>query len=208
MMEDFVISKVHFEYERCSIEEMNQLLSFLNEFYKEIYKRFNKNVDKDIRINFKSNPPLIHKMYSGSIWTEVVIPVACALAPIVYDIIKECIKKARCKNISTSNDGSTININKNHFRNKKSWQQKDEEIFVKKTNDEYVKKQRNTTPEVFITKLPFDLLLKYGQNSLLYKIYNHKALLDKYRINNSLNSKSLSHYSNRHEQLFRKVNGI
>ncbi len=177
------------------------VLNFTSTFLEICYDKANENIrNEKEKLDFKTNQPLVASVGNGCIWVDVVVPVACALIPIIYDIAKNY----RNEKIKVDAEKKELRIDPNILHSKMRWDSNDTYEFTYEVYKTYVKKKKTISSEDFIKKLPAKLR-KYGNSSLLCKLYNTKALLEKYGINNTLNCKSLPHYSKEHEIIFKKI---
>lgn len=189
------------EDELITFDSFNEYVWLINDFLSSLSKSLNrKTKSKEEKRWLKNNPPRIISIGNGCIWIDVVIPIVCALIPVVYDIVKNLIDSYKSKYISSNLNSSTITLKGLFCKGKKDWDINDEILFVKKTINTYVKRMKNTDIDTFVDHLPKQLK-KYGRNSLICKVHNTKAVFNFLNVSNSLQAEELSHYSKRHLKL-------
>ena len=134
--------------------------------------------------------PKIESLSDGSLLVDVIVPVLCALLPILYDIIKNAF----------SNQNKYI-VCVDETRTK--WTDEDNYEISQAVLKEYAKNQSNKSVEDFIDTLSLPHIYKRG--SIRNKIQNIKHLMNEQKIPNSLSISPLSHCSAAHRVQFEKA---
>lgn len=177
------------------------VLAYTNALFETCYDKYNEKIKNDKeKIDYKENQPSIASVGNGCVLIDVVVPIACALIPIIYDVVKSY----RNKKIGFNSDKKELVIYSTIIYDRMKWVYDDTYEFTLRAYKIYVLKKLTTSPDDFLKKLPANFQ-KYGRNSLLCKLFNTKALLEKNGINNTLNCKSLPHCSKEHENAFNQI---
>ena len=166
---------------------MEKSLRLLNEAMAEFSER------NGVRLNEKQeNSPKVVSVSNGSLFVDVIVPIACELIPILYDIIKTR---------SKANPEYTINLYSNSNRMK--WTKEDNYKVSKEVLKVYAVKKQSLSINDFSVKLA--LALPYSRQSIKAKIQNTKYLMESKNIPNTLNTASLANYSQMHKEQFEKA---
>lgn len=186
---------------------IDNLDSFVRTCNLELIKRSNFVKDGDYETALKENEAKIAEVGNGSVWIDIVIPIACSLIPFAYQVIKDIVALYNQKHIKTNNLDKITKVDISFKDVKLNWSLDDNLLFTKCCIDTYCKKNRNISVDNFVDSLPSSLQ-KFGHDSLVFKAKNTKALFNKYMINNNLDITPFNHYSKEHEKAFKKILGL
>ena len=166
----------------CEIEES---LSILNTAFSTFYEK----EGIPLSSSNKASPKVVG-IYEGSLVVDIIVPVVCAMLPIVYDIIKTAYKNHKEYIVRVDKTRTT-------------WTNEDNYEISKTIIKEYAIKKSNKTVDELIDNLSLPHIYKRG--SIRYKIQNTKHLMQERNIPNSLSISPLSHCSKSHRTQFDKA---
>lgn len=193
----------HFTYDKpLEIQEFTKLLNFVDKSFANALEMMSiKNPSLKISPN---QPTKILGVKEGSILINFLIE---GLAAIGVEIIKSIAEILR-KRLAFKNRraGDCIYIQDNQINihvggdliipSKIEWNKDDEEKFVSKAVETYVKKKMKISPDEFIRDRDFlNLISIHGLNSLKARLQNIKAVFEELHIENSLKISGFSNYS-------------
>ena len=136
--------------------------------------------------------PKVKSISNGSLEVDVIVPVACALLPILYDIIKSKVN---------SNPKYVITMYSNSTR--MLWTKDDNYKVCEEVLKEYVLGKSYKPVKDFLTGL--SLSLPYSKRSIRAKLQNTKHLLGIAKIPNTVPVTPLPNFSEMHLEQFRKA---
>jgi hypothetical protein len=134
--------------------------------------------------------PKVVGISNGSLVVDIIVPVACAMLPIVYDMIKTAY---------SNHKQYTVNVDKART----NWTDEDNYEISKAVLKEYVIKKSNKSIEDFIDKLSLPHIYKRG--SMRAKVQNTIQLIKESNIPSSLSIAPLRNYSKAHRKQFEKA---
>lgn len=176
---------LHIKYlDAFNLHNMTESLQLLNECFDLFYS---EHITNDTYLS-----PVITNIKKGSLIIEVIVPLVCSCLPILYDIIK---------NKFLNNTKFSVTIKEKQFKYK--WEYKDNLKVTKIVFNEFVINQTSLSINDLAKKIK--LSKPYGQISIKDKIKNTKALLEEYKIFNTLNCRELKKYSKMHKRAFLDV---
>ncbi len=194
---------IHFTYdEPLAIQEFVKLLNFVDKSFSNALDVISiKNHDSSIS---SKKPVRILEVNNGSILIDFLFEALTAIGIEVIKSIFEVLKKrfaSKNKQVGDViyNNEHQINIHVGRdliIPSKIDWGKVEEEKFVRKAIETYVKNKLNIPADEFIRDVDFiDLISLHGLGSLKIKLQNIKAVLEELKIENSLDISGLSNYS-------------
>ena len=162
-----------------NLQWIKESIDLLDQAIRSFYEQNN--------IDYEANKPKLCSLRSGSAYVEIVLPIACALLPVAYDIIKTIIE----------NNNRNVELKTN---NGVKWTWEDDYLMSKAVLKEYVIKKKNTTPTPFARKIK--LSKNYSDDTKIAKLHNIKSLIEKYNLENTLNLASRNNYSKQNKRAF------
>ena len=136
--------------------------------------------------------PKVVSVSNGSLVVDVIVPISCALLPILYDIIKRKFDRENTYTVNVYETNSRI-----------AWADKDTYKLSKKVLEEYVLKGSSLPIDEFIDTLT--LSQPYRRKSIRAKIQNTKHLIESKQIPNTLKISPLKNCSKAHKMQFNKT---
>lgn len=199
------------DYSTITFKDFTKIIGNLNTFVRscnlELIKRSDFVKDEDYETALRENEAKIVEVGNGSVWIDIVIPIACSLIPFAYEVIKDIVALYKEKHIKIDDYDRITKVDKRFKDIKLSWSLDDNILFTERCINTYCRKNRNILPDNFVDSLPFSFQ-KFGHDSLLLKVRNTKALFNKYKINNNLDISPFNHYSKEHEKVFKELLGL
>lgn len=194
-----------------SFEDMTLIINHLNNFVRscslELIKQSDFVKEEDYEAAYKINKPMITAVGNGSIWIDVVIPIACSLIPFAYEVIKDIVHLYNSKHLISDDNKPQVKADIDTKKLKFNWTEKDTLLFTKEAIKVFYTQKRHLSVGNFVCSLPKELQ-KFGYQSLVCKAKNMKALFEKYNISNTMDFRSLKNYSKNHELVFKQLMGL
>lgn len=134
--------------------------------------------------------PKVESLSDGSLFVDVIVPISCALLPVLYDVIK---------NAFASQNKYLVSVDKTRT----NWVDEDNYEISKAVLKEYAIKQSHKSVEDFIDTLSLPHI--YKKRSIRAKIQNTQQLMMEQNISNTLTIAPLKHYSKTHRIQFDKA---
>lgn len=174
---------IHIAYtNEMTLCEMEESLHILNMAFSTFYEK------ERIPLSLSNEvSPEIVGVSNGSLVVDVIVPVACAMLPIIYDIIKTAYENHQQYVVSVDKTRTT-------------WTDEDNYEISKAILKEYVIKKSAKTVDEFIQNLSLPHIYKRG--SISAKIQNTQQLIKEMNISTSLSITPLKNYSKAHRKQF------
>lgn len=177
---------IHIEYlNEMTVYELQESLSVLNEAFSMFYEK-----EHIVLSESNESSPKVVSLSEGSLLMDVVLPISCAMLPILYDIIKTAF--ASKKQYSVKVDET-----------KNKWTDEDNYKLSKAVLEEYVIKKSKKSINDFISTISLSHI--YKKDSIRAKIQNTKQLMLEDNISSTLSISPLKNYSKAHRTQFKKA---
>ena len=177
---------IHISYaNEMTLYAMEDSLHMLNKAFSLFYEREQIPLSE----SNKSSPKVV-SLSNGSLLVDVVVPVSCALLPIVYDIIKS---------VFSSKKEYAVLV----YETQTMWTDKDNYELSKEVLKEYAVKQSEKSIDDFIHSVALTHI--YKKSAIKAKIQNTKYLMMEQNIINTLPISPLKHCSKAHRTQFAKA---
>lgn len=166
----------------CAMEDS---LHILNHAFYAFYEQEHISLSESNEIS-----PRVESLSEGSLLVDVIVPISCALLPVLYDIIK---------NAFANQNKYLVSVDKTRT----NWVDEDNYEISKAVLKEYAIKQSNKSVEDFIDTLSLPHI--YKKSSIRAKIQNTQQLMMEQNVSNTLTIAPLKHYSKAHRIQFDKA---
>lgn len=177
---------VHIKYNNeMTIFDLQDSLSVLSDAFALFYEKEHVPLSEKNEIS-----PKVAGISEGSFMVDVIVPVACAMLPIIYDLIKTAYKNKKQYTVSVGKTRTT-------------WTDADNYEISKAVLKEYAIRKTNKSIEDFIDSLSLPNIYKRG--AIRNKIQNTKHLMQEQNIPNSLSVAPLRHCSQAHRVQFKQA---
>ncbi len=193
----------HFTYDKpLEIQKFTKLLNFVDKSFANVLEAMSIK-DPSLKISL-NKPAKILGVKEGSILINFLIEGLAAIGVEIIKSITEILRKRFASKNRQAGDYVYIQDNQINIHvggdliipSKIEWNKDDEEKFVSKAVETYVKKKLNISPDEFIRDRDFlDLISIHGLNSLKARLQNIKAIFDELQIENSLKLNGFSNCS-------------
>ena len=178
--------RIHISYaDEMTLYAMEDSLHILNHAFLIFYEQEHLPLSESNEIS-----PRVESLSTGSLLVDVIVPVSCALIPVLYDIIK---------NAFSNQNKYIVCVDKPRT----NWTDEDNYEISKAVLKEYANKQSEKSVEYFIDTLALQHI--YTRESIRNKIQNTKYLMNDQKISNSLPISPLCHCSVAHRIQFEKA---
>lgn len=176
-----LIVNIHIKYgELFTLMDLKESIDLLNEGFEEFYGIY---LDEDS----KNISPQIYNIKKGSLIVDIIVPIACALLPKLYDTIERKFSQRRNYKIVLK-------------KKKMQWSYEDNYKVCKVIIQKYVIEKCDLSLNDVIKNMK--LSKNYGEISIEDKIKNTKYLLEQNNIKNTLKCGKLSNCSKQHKKAF------
>lgn len=182
--EQLITIRIQYKDE-MTVHDLQDSLAILNESFITFYEMKHISLSETNKVS-----PKITSISEGSLVVEVIIPITCALLPIVYDIIKTKFWGQNKYIVSVC-------------KSRTKWSKQDNYEISKAVLEEYVLKKSKKSIDEFINSLSLGCIYKKG--SIRAKIQNTQQLIKENNIPSSLTIAPLSNYSKGHKEQFGKA---
>ena len=177
---------IHISYSNgMTLAAMEDSLHILNEAFLSFYEKERIQLSE-----LDKTSPEVVSVSDGSLLVDIIVPISCALLPIIYDIIKTAYSSKR-QYVVQVDETRTI------------WADEDNYELSKAVLKEYAVKQSKKSINDFIGSVSLPHIYKKG--SIRVKIQNTKQLMTDQNVHNSLKISPLMHYSKAHSVQFEKA---
>ena len=174
---------VHIKYtNEMTVFDVQDSLSILNEAFCSFYEKHKIPLSE-----FNETSPKVASVSEGSVVVDVIVPISCALIPILYDIIKRAFSSKKQYLVNVGETRAT-------------WTDEDNYEISKAVLKEYALEQSQKSVEEFMSMLSLSHI--YKRSSIRAKIQNTKQLMSEQSIPNSLSISPLKNYSKAHRIQF------
>ena len=171
--------------DEMTVIDLQDSLAILNNAFMEFYEIKHIPLSESNKLS-----PKITSISEGSLIVDVIIPITCALLPIVYDIIK-------------TKFGGQNKYMVSVCKSRTKWSDQDNYEICKAVLEEYSLKNSNKEIDNFINSLSLPNIYKKG--SVRTKIQNTQQLIIENNISSSLIIAPLKNYSKMHKEQFEKA---
>ena len=183
---DFQNVSVHIKYlDEMSVFDLQESLYTLHQAFVLFYENTHIPLSESNEMS-----PKVVSVSDGSVLIDIIVPVSCALLPILYDAIRDAFS---AKKKYVVNVGQT----------RTAWTDKDNYKISKAVLAEYAVRQSKKSVDDFISALSLSHIYKKG--SIRAKIQNTKQLMMENRMSNSLPLAPLKNYSQAHKIQFEQA---
>ena len=187
-MKDFEKQRIsiHISYTNgMTLTAMEDSLHILNEAFSSFYEKERIPLSE----TDKKSPEVV-SLSDGSLLVDIIVPVSCALLPVIYDIIK---------NAYSSKKQYVVQVDETRMK----WTDEDNYKISKAVLKEYAVKQSSKAVDDFIRSISLSHI--YKKESIRVKVQNTKHLMEEQNVLNTLETSPLAHCSKAHSIQFDKA---